>query len=275
VLKAILWLGAGVFCGALWGAAPSYEAAGILNVADLSPGPFAPNTVVALFGTDLAWSTQAITAEDVRAGLLPTALNGVQVFVSGWPAPLYLISPSQINFLMPPNQVAGQVKIRVVRQGVNGPNVVVTIKDAAPGLFPNPDAQGYAIAQRWPGYSLNAPGTPSDPGGIVILYATGMGITENFPSRPDEIPQRAGTFDPRRDFRVFLNGDPLSGDMVLYAGLCPGFAGLYQINLRLPDDTPRDPEIRVGIDGVTSPAGLKLAVSGSAARAIRARRTLR
>jgi uncharacterized protein (TIGR03437 family) len=220
------------------------------------------------FGQAVVIQADAATAELFRNDF-ESALqfNGVQVFVSDWPAPLYMISPAQINFLLPPNRIAGQVKIRVVRQSVTGPEVAVTLKDTAPGLFPNPDAEGYAIAQRWPGYSLNAPGTPSDPGAIVILYATGLGKTENFPTRPDEIPQRAGVIEGWRNFRVYLNGQPLPGENVLYAGLCPGFAGLYQINLRLPDDTPRDPEIRVGIEGLTSAPGLKLAVSGSAGRA--------
>jgi uncharacterized protein (TIGR03437 family) len=249
-------------CGAAWGANPYYEAAGIVNAANLAPGPFAPNTVLSIFGANLAWSTQAITAEDIRPGLLPTALNGVQVFVSDWPAPLFLVSESQINFLMPPNQVAGKVTVRVVRQSLSGPEVPLILKDAAPELFPMPSAPEYAIAQRWPDYSLDAPETPSLPGGIVILYATGLGRTQPYPGRPDEIPQFAGVIDGLKDFRVYLNGSPLDKSQVLYAGLCPGWAGLYQINLRLPGDTPPDPEIRLAIGEAASAPGLKLAVSG-------------
>jgi uncharacterized protein (TIGR03437 family) len=251
-----------VLCGAAWGAAPSYVANGIVNATNLAPGPFAPNTVLSLFGADLAWSPQAATAEDIRFGLLPTALNGVQVFVSDWPAPLFLVSESQINFLMPPNQIAGKVTVRVARQGVSGPEVQLILKDVAPACIPLTSAEGYVVAQRWPDYSLDAPETPSDAGGIVILYATGLGRTQPYPGRPDEIPQYAGVIERQSDFRVYLNGNPLDKSQVLYAGLAPGWAGLYQINIRLPGDTPRDPEIRLEIGEAISAPGLKLAVSG-------------
>jgi len=47
---------------------------------------------------------------------------------------------------------------------------------------------------------------------------------------------------------------------VFYAGLAPGYAGLYQINVVLPEDLPSDPEIRVSVGSQSSPGGLKLPV---------------
>ena len=46
------WLAMAVlFGGTVWGAAPSYVAAGIVNAANYAPGPFAPNSVL-LFEAD-------------------------------------------------------------------------------------------------------------------------------------------------------------------------------------------------------------------------------
>jgi uncharacterized protein (TIGR03437 family) len=61
-----------------------------------------------------------------------------------------------------------------------------------------------------------------------------------------------------RDFQVLLNGVAVDRSRVLYVGVTPGYAGLYQVNLRLPDDVPQNPEVRVGTAAQMSLAGLYL-----------------
>src|SRR5207245_5654072 len=127
-----------------WGAAPSYSAASIVNAGNYTPGPFAPNSLLTIFGANLARSAQAIAAADVRDGYLPTELNYTQLFVDNSPVPLWYVSDGQINFLMPAKQAIGNAKIRVAREGVSGPEVVVQVVDGAPALFVSAD--GYAVA---------------------------------------------------------------------------------------------------------------------------------
>ncbi|MGD0500650.1 MAG: IPT/TIG domain-containing protein [Bryobacteraceae bacterium] len=255
------WLALVLFAGAAARAAtPSYSATGFRNACDLASGPFAPNTVVSIYGSGLAWSTLGLTADDVRGGSLPTTLNGVEVAVDGAPTPLFLVSDSQINFLMPTNQIAGPVTIRVIREGTVGPEVSLTLLDAAPALFASPTAPGYAIAQQWPDYSTITPSAPAHPGGIVILYAAGLGRTSPYPSQSTEIPAYAGVLQAMTDFHVYLDGKPLDSAKVLYAGLAPGWSGLYQVNLVLPGDAGPDPEIRLAIGAQMSAPGIKLAV---------------
>lgn len=242
---------------AAWGQAPAYPAAGFVNASDYSEGPFAPNSVLSIFGTGMSWSAQGITSNDIRAGRLPTSLNGVQVYFAGQPAPLLYVSASQINFLIPINHTAGTAKVRVVREGITGPEVPVTLLDAAPALF---DYQGFAVAQKWPDYSLIQPDSPARPGDVVILYATGLGNTQNDPSTPDEIPQFPAEMRNFADLKVYLDSIQVDPAKVLWAGFSPGNAGLYQVNLQLPDDIGPNPEIRLLIGNKPSATLIYLAV---------------
>ena len=62
------------------------------------------------------------------------------------------------------------------------------------------------------------------------------------------------------DLKLLLNGNAVDTVRIKYAGLTPGSAGLYQINLQLPDNLGADPEIRVAVASQSNPGGLKLAV---------------
>ena len=48
--------------------------------------------------------------------------------------------------------------------------------------------------------------------------------------------------------------------LIKYAGLTPGVAGLYQINLEMPKEIGNDPEIRVTAGIRPAQTGLKLPV---------------
>ena len=238
-----------------WGGAPSYSIAGIVNTGNSSPGPFAPNSIVTIYGTDLSRSTQALTLADIRGGRLPTELNYTQVFVDNTPAPLLYVSPAQINLLIPADQSIVPAKIKVVTNIGYGPEVVVDIAGAAPALFL---AGSYAIATHADN-SLMSLDAPARAGEIIVLYLTGLGKT-TLSLEAGEIPQNAAVIAQLSDLKVWLDGSALDPDRIKYAGVTPGSAGLYQINLALPDKIGEDPEIRVSIGAQTSPAGSKLAV---------------
>jgi uncharacterized protein (TIGR03437 family) len=241
---------------AAWGQAPAYSAAGMVNAPNYAPGPFAPNSVATIFGSGLARSSQGLTADVILNNTLPKELNSTRVYVLDEPAPLLYVSDGQVNFLVPGDQLDGDVKIRVVREGVTGPEITVTLVDAAPALFQT--AAGYAIAAHVDN-SVIAPGSPAQAGEIIVVYACGLGRTQPNPA-PGVIPQTAALIQRLSDLKVYLGGTAIDPGSILYAGLTPGSAGLYQINLVLPDDLGTDPEIRVAIADQSSPAGLKLAV---------------
>jgi len=179
-------------CGTLWGQAPYYTSASIVNAADYSPGPFAPASVLSLFGTNLAWTTEAVSPQTLAGGSLPTQLAAVIVCVDSVPVPLLYASPTQINFLVPSSQIPGDVTVTVVRQGVHGPLTTITLVDAAPALFVLEG--GFAIAQDWnTNYTLMTSGAPAHAGDIAVLYATGLGHTN--PPWPSGVVAQSAAFE--------------------------------------------------------------------------------
>lgn len=247
---------AALLCGVARGAAPSYSAAGIVNSGNSAPGPFAPNSILTIYGSGLARSSQQLTANDILGGQLPTELNYTQVFVDNFPAPLFYVSDSQINFLVPSKQSVGAMKVRVASQGNSGPEVTVTVVDAAPALFTM--AGGYAIATHVDN-SLVSPDSPAHAAEIIVVYATGLGKTVPNPAT-GEVPRYAAQIVALSDLQVSLGGAVVGSGLIKYAGLTPESAGLYQINLEVPGNPGTDPELRVTVAGQSSPAGLKLAI---------------
>jgi uncharacterized protein (TIGR03437 family) len=168
---------------------------------------------------------------------------------------LIYVCPTQINFLIPGNLKTGTVPVRVVRQGVTGPEANIDLVDAVPQLFQTAD--GYVIAQH-ADYSLITLDHPARAGEIIVVYATGLGMTRPNPS-PGEIPIYPGLMARLQELQISVGGVVLAADQILYAGLSPGFAGLYQINLRLPEALGPDTEIRAAVRDQAGPAGMKLA----------------
>jgi uncharacterized protein (TIGR03437 family) len=242
--------------GAGWGQAPAFSAANIVNASDYSSGPFAPNSVLSIFGTNLSWYTQALTSGDIAGNILPTQLQNVQVYVDNWPAPLLYVSGSQVNFIVPGNEISGSIAVRVVREGVTSPEVNLTLAGAAPALFAQ--STGYALAEHADG-SLITASSPAQAGDTVVVYATGLGQTQPNPS-PGEIPQTAASIVSLGSLVVYLDNTAVDSGLIKYAGVTPFSVGLYQINIQLPGTLLSDPEIRVAVGGQSSIAGLKINV---------------
>src|SRR5215469_11553736 len=112
--RVALTLVAALLSPPLWAQAPSYDASSIVNASNYVNGPFAPGSIVSVFGSNLAFSTQTLAADNIAVSTLPTQLANVMVYVDNQPAPLLFASPGQINFLIPSNGIAGASSIRVV-----------------------------------------------------------------------------------------------------------------------------------------------------------------
>ena len=242
--------------------APTYAASTVVHAASQQSGTFAPNTIVTLYGRDLAYVSRPVQNADIRDGLLPTVLpgTGVRVLVEGQPAPLYYLSPGQVNLLLPASLKPGLRRLQLALDGRAGPAIEIQVGAAAPGLFL---AQpGWALAVRLDG-SLVTYERPAGPGDVLILFATGLGAVVGPLPRIGEVARQAAPLAAAGSLAVLLNGEPIAAEHLFYAGLAPGFAGLYQINLRIPPGMAANPEIRLraGEDGANSVGGVRVAVA--------------
>jgi len=98
----------------------------------------------------------------------------------------------------------------------------------------------------------------------VLLYGTGFGPTE--PATPAGDIVNAAV--PLRDqATIVIGGVTLAAADVLYAGLAPGFAGLYQFNVRLPATlADGDVPVSIRVGNVQTQDGTTLPVLGRTTR---------
>lgn len=269
LLLPVLALAAGLRAEGCVQGAPCYSEAGIVNSASSEPGPLSANALATLYGSDLSFNTRAVAPSDMQGGRMPVKLGGVVLSVDGESAALYYVSPTQINFAVPYTAVASTVTVRVMREGRAGPAVRVAMADAAPAFF----LRGEWICGSHADGTPLAPEAPADAGETVILYATGLGALLSDGSQPpSEAPSRASPLVRSAAFRAELGGRELEPKRILYAGAAPGFLGLYQINLTLPEELPETDEIRAGFEGrMSKPAHLPLRRAPAATEAQRTR----
>ncbi len=237
--------------------APCYSAATITNGASFQVDALAPYTCASIFGTNLADATAGIPSLSPGAELL-TSLGDASVLVGGIPAVLTYVSPEQINFIVPIVLLpSSAVTVQVIRKALAGPAVQVGLLSYAPALFLYDEQTVLTIKPDWSG--VFTPDAPAQPGGLVILYATGLGNVT--PALDDyDAPSVAVPINALNKFSVEINGVAVDASDIFYAGTAPPFPGVYQINLRLPQGAGPNPEIRISIAGAMSPEGFHIPV---------------
>jgi uncharacterized protein (TIGR03437 family) len=221
--------------------APSYESSstpwidpiGITNAANYTPitNSFAPGELVNLFGT---FGASIQTAQSLP---ISTKLGGVQVMVNGQPAPVYLVSQSQISAFIP-YEVAGEsfATFQVSVNGTLSNAVTVYVDNSAPGIYTQSQSGiGDGAILHSDGTVVKS-GSPAKPGETVALYLTGLG-----PVTPQVADGAAASASPlstsveAADIALFVfDGQDFALANVAYAGLAPFASGLYQINFTVP-----------------------------------------
>lgn len=240
-----------------FGGAPEFTSAGVANAASFVAGPVAPGGLVSIFGFDLGPEMPLSTPGFSSAtGLLETELGGVEVEFDGIKAPLVFVSKNQLN-LQAPYELAGRNSTNVVitRDGLSSATVLVPVAEAAPGLFVISETGGAILNQD---STLNTPANPAPRGGAVVVFGTGQGLVTS--PVPTGGPALADPLSGRNGVTATVGGNPAQ---VLFAGLAPGFVGLLQVNLLLPEEGPSGDAvpIQVFVDGVPTQEGVTLSIA--------------
>jgi uncharacterized protein (TIGR03437 family) len=197
--------------GGKWTPAPaslSFSPSSVLNAATFQPG-ISPGGIFSLFGAGLAGSAGATT-----------------VTVGGQPATVLLATPFQINAQVPPALTAGNAQIQVASPfGTSAQSV--PIQATSPGIFvigtalDGISSLGAIVNQNG---TLNGPTSPAPRGSTVTIYGTGLGATTT----------KNGLASAVAPVLAVISNTTVP---VAFAGLTPGFVGLYQVNLTIPPAT--------------------------------------
>jgi uncharacterized protein (TIGR03437 family) len=232
----------------------------VVNGASYLPG-FAAGSWLTITGANLSRTTRTWAEADFVRGTMPTSIDGVSVSIDNKPAYLAYISPTQLNVLAP---------FAIDPQSDAGVNVTVVAPDGtaqgqglkrklAPGVFTF--AGSNAAAVHTDGALVCAAGSvagancrAAKPGETVALYVTGLGTNLSSIPADGAVVTSPGTL--RDPVSVTVGGMPCA---VGYAGLVS--AGLYQINLTVPDLAAGSYELLIRIGGVESQSGVSMAVA--------------
>jgi uncharacterized protein (TIGR03437 family) len=241
------------------GSKPLFVSSGLVDGASAQPGTVTPGKILVLYGERLGPAT--LTAARLAAdGRVATELAGTTVTFDNVPAPILYTSAGQVAVVAPyalEGKNGTQVRVRFGSQ--TSDPIALPVVPAAPSIFTtNFSGAGQGAILNQDGVTVNSAARPADKGSIVSIYATGEGQTS--PAGVDGRIAAGGNLPrPARAVKVFIGGREAE---VLYAGAAPGnVAGLFQVNARIPSDTPSgDAEVILQVGEARSRAGVTVAV---------------
>ena len=235
--------------GSAGGAYMSYNPVATVSAASYQEDN-APESIVAAFGANMASTTANATTLP-----LPLSLGDVSVIVDGKQARLFFVSRSQINYQVPAGTPLGLANVVVTNRGQAILQGTILISSVALSLF-----------------TADASGTGAPAGLLLRVRANGQQVFESLARFdasqgrlvPAPIVRRAGEqlflilfgsglrYSPNTDGNagngVAENVQASVGGVnapVVFAGMAPGFVGLEQLNVRIPDNAPANPNTPV------------------------------
>jgi uncharacterized protein (TIGR03437 family) len=218
----------------------------------------AQESILSVFGTNLATATQGASSTP-----LPTNLAGTRVLVRDSlgierAAPLFFVSPTQINYQIPPGTETGLATVSIHNNGSITARGTIQVVAVAPGIFTAAaNGKDFAAAEivriktngqqsaepvaRWDATQAKFVAVPIEFGAdeiVLVLYATGVRHRSDL-----------------KNVSATVAGLPMN---VEYAGNQNQFVGLDQINIRLSRSLVGRGEVDV-----------KLTMDGSAANVVK------
>ena len=212
----------------------------------------APESIVSAFGSNLASGTTIAITQP-----LPLSLWNVSVLIDGRQARLFFVSPNQINYQIPADVPSGVANVMVSNQGQVVSQGAIVVSNVALSLF-TADASGQGA-----------------PAGLLLrIKANGEQVYESlvrFDATQNKlIPAPIVRHAGEQLFLILFgsglrnapnsDGDSANGVAerveatvggvnapALYAGIAPGYVGLEQLNIQIPDAAMANPNTTVTV----------------------------
>jgi uncharacterized protein (TIGR03437 family) len=205
---------------------PVISNGGVVDAASNGPA-LSPGSLLTAYGSKLS-----ATAGSAIGLPWSSLLNGTTLALGGKPLPLYYTSDGQVNAMIP-YDVPQNTSLQIVARSGNAlsnpqPVLIVPVR---PAVFVM-DARGQGAIVGTNGVATAA--NPVKPGDVVVVYCTGLGAV-NPPveaGQPASLTTVSATISP---VTAAVGGRPAT---VLFAGVTPGFSGLYQVNVTVPAGLP-------------------------------------
>jgi uncharacterized protein (TIGR03437 family) len=229
-----------------------------------------PNGLFTIFGSELASATVGLTQSDIVNNQLPTNLGGTCVESGTTKWGLFYVSPGQINALAGQLPASGTAPVTVVT-GCGTANEVATAVTNVPvaaeapeflyflensnGQNPIATIEPNGAYVGTPGLIAGANFAPAKAGDVLTAFGVGWGPTTS--TAP------AGTIDSglatlTSPYTLTLGGAPVD---VVYRGLSPTYAGLYQVDFTVPSGLSAGNQALVlTVNGVSTSATAYIAV---------------
>jgi uncharacterized protein (TIGR03437 family) len=214
----------------------SVDAGGTVNAANYQE-PIAPGSFVSIYGQSFTDGSATWESAIPDGKTLPKSLRGIRVLINAKDCFVSFGSPTQINVLTPPDTATGPVDVDVITANgaATATAVMAPISPALfaytlhgklypVALFANTDVF-VAAEGAMPGRSSR----PAKPGDYISLFANGLGATDP-PYPPGQVLFSVYPVRDLSKLRVSIGGVPTR---VLFAGMT--FAGLFQVNIQVPD----------------------------------------
>src|SRR5271157_197865 len=226
----------------------------------------APGSWIEISGANLASGTRSWTSADFNGVHAPTSLDGTSVTIAGQAAFIGYISPGQVNAQVPSGIATGPQQIAVTTAGGASAPYSIAVNAVEPGLLAPPPLKiggVQYVAAVFPDGAYVLPAgaitgvnsRAARPGDTITLYGIGFG-----PVAPD-IPAGETVEQGNSLVSAFQVRFGQTSAQVVFAGLAPGFVGLYQFNVVVPNVAASDTvPLTFALGGIGVPQTLYTAV---------------
>ena len=227
--------------------AARFPAAGVVNAASFASGnaTVVPGSIISIFGTNLS-----STIEAAQTVPLPKQLAGTRVEINGIEAPLFYVSPLQIN-VQAPVELNGPMASLVIRNAVGiSDAITLPVGTLQPGIFSmDSSGIGQGAITNAANQRLVDAASPARAGDFIQIFANGLGAVQ-----PRIASGQAAPLQPlsrtENPVEVLMNG--VRSTLVDFAGLAPGLVGVHQVNAQVPAGVTGSVQVVIRENGVSS-----------------------